>query len=370
MTKPSRLTRRQGVALISVLYFLIVCGLAATALLFRQRARATSVLDARGSLRLSAIADSALYATLATWQAGDRLRQPVGATIAVATTSSPDVYTRVLVTRTTRRLFAIVAEARRILGGSVRRVSLLVRLPLVTTAARGALVSAIDVSIGSQARIVVDSGCGDTATSGVVLAPSAALTIDSTLRGAVAGVARDAAAADSATYLRFGNAWWNDLALAADIRIADGARVTPMPATSGMTCARVESNWGDPSSPTSPCATRTPIVYAAGDLTIDGGLGQGALLVDGHLIIAGPFTFSGQIVARDGIEMIADNIAITGSVHAWRARADTLTPRADTARVVLARRVTIRSSGCDAWHGVASWLHPRRVRDFAWMEQL
>ena len=361
---------REGVALISVLYFLIVCGLAATALLFGQRSRATSVLDARGGLRLSAIADSALYAALATWQPADRLRQPVGATIALANTSSPDVRTRVLVARTTRRLFAIVAEASRVLDGSARRVTLLVRLPLASSSARGALVSAIDVAIGPQARIVVDSACGDTTTAGVVLAPSAALTIDSTIIGGAPGVTRDAAAADSVTYLRFGDAWWNDLAAAADIRLAAGTHVVPMPATSGPSCARVESNWGDPSSPTSPCAARMPIVYAPGDLTVDGGLGQGALLVDGHLLIAGPFTFSGQIVARGGIEMIADNIAITGSVYAWRARADTLTPHADSARVVLARRVTLRASGCDAWHGVASWLQPRRVRDFAWMEPL
>lgn len=370
MTKRSSLARRKGVALISVLYFLIVCGLAATALLFSERSRAGNVLDARGSLRLSAMADSALYGALATWQMGDRLRQPVGATITAATMSSSEVRTRVLVTRTTRRLFAIVAEASRILDGSARRVSLLVRLPLASTTVRGALVSAIDVSIGPQARIVVDSACGDTTTAGVVLAPSAALTIDSAVIGGVPVVTRDAAAADSATYLRFGDAWWNDLAAAADIRLGNGAHVTPMPVTSGASCARVESNWGDPGSPTSPCAARLPIVYAPGDLTVDGGLGQGALLVDGHLIIAGPFTFSGQIVARGGIEMIADNITITGSVYAWRARTDTLTPHADSARVVLARRVTLRSSGCDAWHGVASWLQPRRVHEFAWMEQL
>jgi len=52
------------------------------------------------------------------------------------------------------------------------------------------------------------------------------------------------------------------------------------------------------------------------------------------------------------------------------ARGDTLSAHADSARVVLARRTTLRYSGCDAWQGVASWLVPRRVRDFAWMEQL
>jgi hypothetical protein len=360
---------RKGVALISVLYFLIVCGLAATALLFGQRSRTTNVLDARGGLRLSALADSALYGALAGWEPRDRLRQPIGATVVLATTPSPDVRTRVFITRATRRLFAIVSESSRLLDGSARRVSLLVRVP-VASSPRGVLVSAVDATIGSGARIVADTACGDTTGAAVVLAPSVTLTIDSTAIGSAPSVLRDPVAADSATYLRFGDAWWNDLALAADVRLADGAHVTPMPVTSGGSCSRGDSNWGDPSSPAAPCAARVPIVYAAGDLTIDGGLGQGALLVDGHLIIAGPFTFSGQIVARGGIEMIADNITITGSVHAWRARGDTLAVHADSARVVLARGVTIRSSGCDAWHGVASWLQPRRVRDFAWIEQL
>ena len=361
---------RKGVALISVLYFLIVCGLAATALLWSERSRAINALGSRGGLRLSAVADSALYAALAAWPQSDRLRQPIGATTVLATSSAPDVRTRVFVTRTTRQLFAIVAEASQMLDGNARRVSLLVRVPIAAKSPRGAVVSAVDVTIGSEARIVADSACGDTATAGVVLAPSAAFSIDSAAVGRTLSVTRAAAAADSVTYLRFGNAWWSDLVAGADIRLADGAHVTPMPATSGSSCVRVESNWGDPSSPASPCAARLPIVYASGDLTIDGGLGQGALLVDGHLLISGPFTFSGQIVARDGIEMIADNIAITGSVHAWRARSDTLAARTGGARVVLSRRVTLRYSGCDAWHGVASWLRPRPVRDFAWMEPL
>lgn len=365
----SRRNARQGVALISVLYFLIVCGLAATALLWSERARATNVLGARGGVRLSAMADSALYAALAGWQPSDRLRQAVGTTMVLTTTSSPEVRTRVFATRTTRRLFTIVAEATQLLDGNARRVTLFVRFPLASTLLRGALVSAVDVTIGAEARIVMDTACGDSATAGVMLAPSAALNIDSTIIGGGPSVARSAAAADSATYLRFGNAWWSDLAMAADVRLTAGAHVTPAPVTSAGSCVRVESNWGDPSTPASPCAARMPIVHAAGDLTIDGGLGQGALLVDGHLLIAGPFTFSGQIVARGGIEMIADNITISGSVSAWRARADALAAHVDSARVVLARRTTLRYSGCDAWHGVASSLQLRRVRDFAWMEQ-
>jgi hypothetical protein len=29
---------------------------------------------------------------------------------------------------------------------------------------------------------------------------------------------------------------------------------------------------------------------------------------------------------------------------------------------------TLRASGCDAQHGIASWLEPRVVRDRAWAE--
>jgi len=64
---------REGVALISVLYFLIVCGLAATALFWSERSRVTNVLGVRGGARLSALADSALYAALAAWQMAVRL---------------------------------------------------------------------------------------------------------------------------------------------------------------------------------------------------------------------------------------------------------------------------------------------------------
>ena len=359
---------RDGVALMSVLYFLVVCGLAATALLLSERSRAGNVLSARNGARLSALADSALYSALAEWKSVERLQQPVGSTIALGTATTREARTSVFVTRTTGRLYSILAEANHLVDRSARRVSLLVRLPLAWTSPRAALVSAVDVTVGAEARIVADTTCGDTTAAAIVLSPTAALSLDSTAAGGAPSVARAAAAADSATYLQFGDAWWNDLAAAADVRLANGAQVAPMPVASAGSCVRLDANWGDPSTRTSACGARAPIVYAAGDLTIEGGLGQGALLVEGHLLITGAFTYSGQIVARGGIEMRADNIAITGSVHAWRARGDTLRARADTARVVLARRTTLRYSGCDAWYGVASWLQPRRVREYAWTE--
>jgi len=181
-------------------------------------------------------------------------------------------------------------------------------------------------------------------------------------------VVRDAMAVDSATYLRIGDAWWSELAAHADVRLAGDVRIAPSPQVIAGQCIEGDANWGDPRSSTSACATHAPIVHVAGDLTIAGGAGQGALLVDGHLSITGAFTYSGQIVARRGIETRADNIAISGVVYAWRASVDSTASRVTTNEVMLMHATTLRRSVCDAQYGVASWQQPRRVRERAWSE--
>jgi Tfp pilus assembly protein PilX len=365
-----RMEERRGVALVSVLYFLVVCGLTSAALLFLERAGARAAASSRGGSSLLAAAESALYSSLAEWDGVTRARQPVGSVASVATTSPSRLHTNVFVSRLTSRLFSIVAETRSDRDGVARRVGLLVRLPGAANRLRGALVSAVDVSIGPDVRIETDTGsCGDTATATVVLAPAAALTIDPAVPAERRPtVLHDATAGDSSAYLQFGAIWWSDLALAADIHLTRDAHVTPAPITSASTCVRIDTNWGDPNSLTSVCAARAPLIISDGDLTIDGGVGQGVLLVGGHLTIDGPFVFSGQIVARGGIETRADNIAISGGVYAWRASSDADSTRMLATRVVLTRQTTLRYSRCDMWHGVASWQQPRRVRHYAWSE--
>jgi hypothetical protein len=356
---------RRGIALVSVLYFLVVCGLVTTAVLFVERTTTRDANTNATGAQLIAAADEALHSAIGTWNSPARARQPIGSTATLSVPGSASVY----VTRLTLTTFSVVAEA---LSSTVasRRVSILVRMPPGVGAVSGALVSAVGVTVGPQVRFTVDtSSCGDSALAAVVLSPTATLALDPVLPVAhQPSVARDSAAADSAAYLRFGNAWWNDLVIAADVRLATGAHVVPSPSATGDTCLLIETNWGDPTSATAPCGERVPVVYAAGDLTIDGGTGQGVLLVDGRLLIAGPFTYSGQIVARGGIETNADNITISGVVYAWRARTDTTVAGANASDVVLARRTTLRYSRCDARHGVASSLQPRRVRERAWME--
>ena len=363
-------TRRSGVALISVLYFLVLCALGTTAVLFAQRSASRNAAAVGGGVQLLAVAESAAYSALASWDGNARAHQAVGSTATLGNPPASGAGTTVSLTRLTTRIFSIVAEARTRSGLAARRVGLLLRLPALPPALRAPLVSAVDVTIGRDVRFVRDdtATCGDSATAAMILAPSAVSTLDSTPNAAQLTIVRTPAADDSSAYLRMADAWWDDLAERADIRLRAGAHADPMPTTAAGQCLSDDANWGDPNSLISPCAHRAPLVYAAGDLTIDGGRGQGVLLVDGRLVIAGPFEFSGQIVVRSGIETLADNIAISGVVSAWRAPTKASGSRAASSNIVLTHATTLRYFGCDARHDVASWLQPRLVWERAWSE--
>jgi hypothetical protein len=352
------------------LYFLVVCALTSVAVLFAQRLAHRNAIATGHGAQLLAAAEAAVYATVSSWSSAERSRQAVGSSIRIIVPPNENVMTTIHITRLTMRVFSITAESRLVATNIARRVNLLVRLPIEAPRLHGGLVSAVGVIVGPQVRFVLDTGqCSDSTSSAVLLSPNATITLDADIPpGTAPSVTHDSLAADSGSYLRIANAWWSELASRADIQLGRDARVAPAPSIVDGRCVATNANWGAPLTPSSACGTRVPLVFASGDLTIDGGAGQGVLLVDGHLAITGPFTFSGQIVARRGIETLADNITISGAVYAWRESSDTTDSHAATNEVILTHTTTLRRSRCDAEHGIASWLQPHRVRERAWSE--
>jgi hypothetical protein len=57
----------------------------------------------------------------------------------------------------------------------------------------------------------------------------------------------------------------------------------------------VETNWGEPVLKTDPCFNYFPIIYHLGDLKLQGGRGQGILLVEGDLDASGGMVFYGPV---------------------------------------------------------------------------
>lgn len=363
--------RRRGVALVAVLYFLVVAALTSIAVLLGTRMAVRSGSDLRTDAYLIAAGDAVVHGALARWNGAERLRQPIGGTVSFAGPAERGITSTLWITRLGFRVFSLAAEVRSGAGGPARRIALLVRVPLTEPRVAATLLSSVDVSLGDGVRVIAnDSGaCADSATAAVTLAPGVTLSLDPSLAADSAPLVRaDPIAADSMAYLRLGGVSWTDLVARADVHLEPDMSISPAPVAAGDTCRDGAANWGEPVDRTSVCATRVPIVYARGDLTVVGGRGQGVLLVDGRLVIAGPFTYSGQIVVRRGLETHGDAISLTGSVFAWRATSDSSRTRAVNGDVVLTHGTSLRYSRCDVAHGMASWLHPRAVHARAWTE--
>ncbi len=115
-----------------------------------------------------------------------------------------------------------------------------------------------------------------------------------------------AAAADSNTYFKFGDANWNSLVAMANITIAGGQTLTTVdPVVTNGVCDKTQPlNWGDPNraTPTAgACEGYFPIIHitdTTANTNINGVWGQGILLVEGDLTVNGGFSFYGPVIIR------------------------------------------------------------------------
>ncbi len=123
----------------------------------------------------------------------------------------------------------------------------------------------------------------------------------------------------------FGDVSFDDLKKSADIVIS--ATTPQQPAPSLMTTAPFRCNtgdmlnWGEPERTAGyvkACSTYFPIIYASGSQLkmASNARGQGLLLIEGDLEIAGGFEFYGLIVAKGGIKISGTGNKINGALLA------------------------------------------------------
>jgi hypothetical protein len=208
-----------------------------------------------------------------------------------------------------------------------QRVGLLLRLRPVELRVRGAMETAGPTDIGGAAAIDgADhlpfgwSGCPPpgpplsglrvpaaalvTASGGCsglsCLAGSPPLDTDSSLTGAalatVGGVAFDS--------LR---GW-------ASKTIPGGSRLVTPSVTAGRCATGDPDNWGSPLQPSGPCGGYFPVVWVDGDLALNGGQGQGVLLVNGDLSLQGSVEFYGPVLVRGSVHADGTGGRITGGL--------------------------------------------------------
>jgi hypothetical protein len=254
-------------------------------------------------------AEAGAAGVVAAWSPASR-RLPIGADTLVAADSSAGSGYAVTLSRVAESLFLIRAEgwqadpggraSRRMVGMFVRPVPVAVdHGAALTVFGPAALASASLVDGTDQVPPGWDGFCGAPlavpairSTSG---AGTAVVSVDS---GPPAVVTQDSLLHPSAL-IDFGGVSFDELAAGASRQVS-GAMPALVPATVDGRCAdAVGSNWGEPTNgPASIAACRDffPVAYASGNLSLNGGRGQGILLVRGDLELAGGVEFTGVAV--------------------------------------------------------------------------
>jgi hypothetical protein len=185
--------------------------------------------------------------------------------------------------------------------------------------------------------------------------------------GASPAIQADLAAGDTNTYFKYGDDTdWKTMAAMADFRLPDGWNGKPAPIpllfTATSKCTYNDAahlNWGEPfvSALVHPCASYFPLIYAEGDLHLTGGRGQGILMVNGELEVAGGFEFYGPVIVRGRVKTTGTGGHFNGGVMAANVELDQ--------NVVLGDAV-ISYSSCAIEKAVSAAGTMRGVRNRSW----
>jgi hypothetical protein len=287
---------REGFAVATALFTLIVIGALAMGTLFAATHEMRAGTDALHQARAIMAAELGVEQAIAGWSRewNGVLARGYGRSW---TSSTAEAVQLVLsVTRLADDLFVITSEARA--GPSRRQVARTVRL---------------DVRDPPLLAALVATGGFDTTTAWAIDGsdhPPAQWDCPAAGPGLAA-----VAITDTINALRFGHFDWSALVGVANTSLT--VRVTgASPPASGEECdTTLPQNWGEPNrSSGGPCTGYYPVIHAPSDLVIDGGRGQGVLVVEGNLMIQGGFEFTGVVLVRGAVIGGAGGGRITGTM--------------------------------------------------------
>jgi hypothetical protein len=253
---------------------------------------------------------------------------------------------------------------------AVRRLALLVTLRVPTLALRAAAIARYGTAVGDSSLIsgadTVPAGwdCPTDEGEGPSLIVPPAAPVDTsgcTRLPCVAGalpIVIDSLAGAVETYERFGTFERDSIAGAA-LQLTDDAVLSapwPVAGSDGDCDASGVANLGDPLrilGADSPCADRFPVLHAPGNMRIEGGEGQGMLVVAGNLTLAGGTHYSGVAIVR-GVLEITELSELHGSALA--------------SRIVVREGSHVRYSSCAIENALRAAAEPVVPEGPAWSE--
>jgi hypothetical protein len=290
-------------------------------------------------------------------------------------------------TRLSDGIFLITSEASSgsgVASGSRRRVASLLKLSIPNVALKAALTARGTTKVGGSALMIGR----DTLYPGWDCSAPAAgsgvpgLAIPTWNNVTLGGTCKDymcvqgdpkaiigAEMADTNTYFKYGDYQWQDLTSMATKVLMPGPHTGIGPRYIGGACdIGNPMNWGEPNKVVNgtpgPCENYFPIIYAPGDLKINGDRGQGILLVGGALEVQGGFQFYGLIIVRGELRTLGTGGHFNGTVMA----ANVAVGGGLTSNNTVSGNATFRYSSCALMSALRGSASPVGIRDRSWVE--
>ena len=301
------LQSEKGMALLMALGAIVIIGVLIGGVVFvttqDYRIGGNTVRQARAA----AAAELGLNRLAQDWNLANNQRQ-VGNPLVISYTAPRGASAKVTVTRVSGVYFWAVSEGTAGALGSQ-----------ATTQGNTTINGNVTVN-GNDAPPASWTACGPNAANvaGAAITPTTTATVNGsvTVDGSPP-VLTTLAAGDTNTYFNYGSSNYQSIAASANLTYAGNTQLTGVgPIVLGGVCQSsvIPANWGEPThaSPATPCESYFPIIHALGDLKVTTGRGQGILLVDGDLNIAGDFTFDGVVIVRRGLKMSGTGNKVSG----------------------------------------------------------
>ena len=331
--------REQGFALAGAVFALVVIAVLVTGAFFVARQESSIGKNSATYERAFQAAEAGLGSAVEAWQ--DNITTynnlPIGDSTSVSgTLASPGGSYAGYIRRLSEQLFLVRVTGTDPTGSSSRTLATVTRLQQVAITFRAGLTTRGSLKIGGTSFIDGrdDPVDGWSCPSSGLDTLAGVLSRDTTQiqfsgcggYSCIAGdpkIQQDATISDS-TFFKFGDVEWNELvAMATKEYFGDWGplnNVGPIGTSTTCTTSQTSSNnnWGEPDRPAAVagCVNYFPIIYVSGNLTINGGRGQGILLVGGDLAVQGGFEFFGPVIVRGSLKTSGTGGHFNGGVMA------------------------------------------------------
>jgi hypothetical protein len=321
---------RRGIALVLVLWALVVVAALLTIVVFLVSQEQRTGSAGRRLHRTFALAEAGLAEALTDWTPGTLNRQLPRVLDSV---TSSGAGWRATIRKLNQGLYLVEVVAAdspppgMASTATRQRLGRLIRVRPVDVAPPAALSGGGSVALGTGDTIDgMDQASlpgGDCAPSDSAMPGVLAAAIDSTGNPVIAGSPAVMLQPPADSGLRATDLGaLAELEAQATVTLGAGTWRT-YPSSVGTVCAVSDpGNWGDPSDGRLACGGYMPVVHVDGDLELLPGEGQGILLVDGDLLVHGPYVFSGLVFVRGRLAVAADGpaVKIFGAVLAGSLR--------------------------------------------------